>query len=247
MFKKLIMMLKIAIFMSLFVIIGNGPQGPFLNESQASFIKKNRTSNANQFQLSALANRKFFEYSQTRLPKWRKHFKKYAHKYEMPWTLLAAVAYQESKWDHEARSYTGVRGLMQITTSTAKHLGIEDREDPEQSIHGAAIYLKYLYDKTQPTFSTYERWTHALAAYNMGWAHLRDARKLAVDLNYNPYRWREFKRVIPKLEQEKYYSKLTFGFARGRETVDFVDSVLGYYELLNATTSTRPLLTSRDF
>ncbi len=201
---------------------------------------------SNDFQMSALAYQRFFEHTDSRLPKWQRLFKQYAREHDMPWTLLAAVAYQESKWDQQARSYTGVRGLMQITTKTAQQLGIEDREDPQQSIKGAAFYLKYLYDKTPKNASSYERWTHALAAYNMGWAHLRDARKLAEALNYNSLRWYEFKKVIPKLEHEKYYSKLTFGFARGRETVEFVDSVLGYYDLMN-NSFTRQLLTSRDF
>jgi membrane-bound lytic murein transglycosylase F len=201
---------------------------------------------SNSFQMSPLAFQRFLEHSDSRLPKWKKLFKKYAKQHDIPWTLLAAVAYQESKWDHEARSYTGVRGLMQITTKTAEQLGIENREDPQQSISGAATYLKYLYDKTPTNLSSYERWTQALAAYNMGWAHLRDARKLAVILNANPYRWYEFKKVVPKLEEESIYLKLNFGFARGRETVDFVDSVLGYYDLLNYS-FTRPLLTSRDF
>ena len=95
-------------------------------------------------------------------------------------------------------------------------------------------------------FSNYEKWTQALAAYNMGWAHVRDARRLAADLKHNPYRWKEFKKVLPLLENEKYHSQLSFGFARGRETVQFVDSVLVYYKLLRQN-STQPLLTSRDF
>lgn len=201
---------------------------------------------ARAFQMSPLAHQRFFEHTISRLPKWERLFKRYGKEHGIPWTLLAAVAYQESKWDRSARSHTGVRGLMQITTKTALHLGIDDREDPQQSIKGAAFYLKYLYSKTSKNTSSYERWTQALAAYNMGWAHVRDARKLAAELNYNPSRWYEFKKVIPKLEKEKYFSKLTFGFARGRETVRFVDSVLGYYDLLNSS-FTRPLLTSRDF
>ncbi len=198
------------------------------------------------FQMSPLAFSRFFVHTESRLPKWKSMFKKYGREHDVPWTLLAAVAYQESKWDQQARSYTGVRGLMQITTKTAQHLGIEDREDPRQSIKGAAFYLRYLYDKTPKSASSYERWTQALAAYNMGWAHLRDARKLAVSLKRNPFRWYEFKKIVPLLEQEEYYSKLSFGFARGRETVEFVDSVLGYYELMK-NSFTQPLLTSRDF
>lgn len=196
--------------------------------------------------ISKLEYQKFYEHTQSRLPEWKKVFKKYAHKYDIPWTLLAAVAYQESKWDQSAVSHTGVKGLMQITLSTAEYIGIEDREDPIQSIQGGAYYLKYLYSKTPLNLSNYERWTQALAAYNMGWAHVRDARRLAIELNHNPYHWKEFKKIIPKLEDEKYHARLSFGFARGRETVQFVDNVLGYYKLLNQT-FTLPLLTSRDF
>ncbi len=236
------LMLILAIFLSLFFVAETGCHATFSSEGKALAAVENREA-----KLSNLAYRRFFIHTQARLPRWKKYFTKYARKQDIPWTLLAAVAYQESKWDHEARSYTGVRGLMQITTKTAERLGINNREDPEQSIQGAAVYLKYLYDKTQPSFSSYERWTHALAAYNMGWAHLRDARLLAIELKHNPNQWSEFKKIIPMLEQEKIFSQLKFGFARGRETVEFVEAVLIYDQLLKANVSTRPLLTSRDF
>jgi len=196
-------------------------------------------------EISKLEYQKFYEHTQTRLPNWQDHFKKYARQYDIPWALLAAVAYQESKWDETAVSYTGVKGMMQITLQTAEYLGIEDREDPVQSIEGGANYLRYLFDKTPAYLSNYERWTQALAGYNMGWAHVRDARRLAVELRLNPFRWKDFKKVIPKLEDEKYFSKLTFGFARGRETIQFVDNVMVYYKLLNKA-SAMTLLTSRD-
>lgn len=202
---------------------------------------ENSTKNISKFEYQ-----KFYEHTQTRLPEWKKVFKKYAKEHNIPWTLLAAVAYQESKWNEAAVSHTGVKGLMQITLPTAEYLGIVDREDPVQSIQGGAFYLKYLYSKTATNISNYERWTQALAAYNMGWAHVRDAKRLAIQLNHNPNHWKEFKKVIPKLEDQKYYSQLSFGYARGRETVQFVDSVLGYYKLLNQS-FTQPLLTSRDF
>ena len=38
-------------------------------------------------------------------------FKRYSHEFELPWQLLAAVAYQESHWEDSAQSQTGVRGL----------------------------------------------------------------------------------------------------------------------------------------
>ena len=204
-------------------------------------------SNENQIkEVSKIEYQKFYLHTQSRLPAWRSSFKKYAQQNDIPWTLLAAVAYQESKWDQMAVSHTGVKGMMQITRSTAEYIGIDDREDPIQSIKGGAFYLKYLYSKTPANLSNFEKWAQALAAYNMGWAHLRDARRLALELNHSPNQWKEFKKIIPKLEEEKYNSNLTFGYARGRETVQFVDGVMGYYKLLNQS-STLPLLTSRDF
>ncbi len=60
----------------------------------------------------------------------------------MEWRLLAAIAYQESQWDPFATSETGVRGLMQITEDTAKHLGVGDRLNPTAAVLGAAQYVR---------------------------------------------------------------------------------------------------------
>ena len=198
------------------------------------------------FKMSILEQRRFQKDVVQNLPKWRKLFEKAAKENQIPWTLLAAVSYQESKWTEQATSYTGVRGLMQITSQTARHLGINDREDPEQSIAGGAYYLKYLYDKTPAKWAPYQRWSQALTAYNIGWAHLRDARNLALKMNKDPQRWLQFKTVLPLLSDENYASQLKFGPARGNETVEFVDQVFGYTELLN-NSFTRRLLTSQDF
>ena len=199
-----------------------------------------------EFKMSFIEQRRFQKDISQKLPKWKNLFEKSAKKNHIPWTLLAAVAYQESKWDEEARSYTGVRGLMQITTKTAQRLGIEDRKDPVQSIEGGAFYLKYMYDKTSKNLAPYERWAQALAAYNIGWAHLRDACHLAAKLNKNPQRWLQFKTILPLLENDRYLPELAFGSARGEETVEFVDQVFGYTEVLN-NSFTRRLLTSQDF
>jgi membrane-bound lytic murein transglycosylase F len=177
---------------------------------------------------------KFEQHTQKRLPNYIDHFKKYSEEYEVPWTLLAAVAYQESKWNHKAVSFTGVRGLMQITEKTAEHIGITDREDPVESIRGGAYYLRYLYDKTSEEISSQQRWAHALAAYNIGWGHFRDAYRLAKKLNKNPYSWNELKTVLPKLEEIDHSESLKFGYARGTETVEFVENVFSYYGILNS-------------
>ncbi len=199
------------------------------------------------YALSTYEYQKFVEHTESRLPYYLKSFKKYAAKYKVPWTLIAAVAYQESKWNEAAKSHTGVKGLMQLTSKTAEHLGVDDREDPYQSIQGGAMYLKYLYDKTPHKLHSKQRWALALAAYNIGWGHLRDAHYLALRLKKNPYNWAQFKRVLPKLENQLYYSKLSFGYARGNETVAFVDKVFNYYSLMNDTFEGRSFLAKFNF
>lgn len=183
--------------------------------------------------LSSYEYQKFIEHSESRLPQYKKIFKKFSQQYHVPWTLLAAVAYQESKWSPEAVSYTGVKGLMQLTAKTAEYVGIKNRENPYESIRGGAFYLKYLYDKTPLSLNTKQRWMLALSAYNIGWGHLKDAQQLARQLKKSPYNWTDLKFALAKLEDEKYHSKLAYGFARGKETIGFVEWVFNYYNLLN--------------
>ena len=216
MLKSKIMFILMALMMS---SISSYSELPFIHNSEHS--------------LSDYEFLKFKEHANQRLPIYIDHFKKYSGIYDIPWELIAAVAYQESKWDHSAVSYTGVRGLMQITEKTALRLGIEDRRNPYENIKGGAFYLKYLFDKTSPRLTSLQRWSHALAAYNIGWGHYRDAYKLAKKLNTNPYKWDEFKTILPKLADQTYYADLKHGAARGNETVVFVESVMNYYKLIN--------------
>lgn len=188
--------------------------------------------NAQQFKKFELA--KLQEHLENRLPLYRKDFEKAALEQELPWTFLAAVAYQESKWDNRAVSHTGVKGLMQLTMQTAEHVGVDDREDPTQSIFGGAHYLRYLFAKTPPHLSDKQRWIQALCAYNLGWGHLQDAKRLAKHLKKDPYDWNQFKQILPLLQNRKYFSYLRYGPARGHETVRFVERVFSYDELLSS-------------
>ncbi|SQC91548.1 Membrane-bound lytic murein transglycosylase F precursor [Cedecea neteri] len=64
---------------------------------------------------------------------------------------------------------------MMLTKNTAQSLGITDRLDAEQSISGGSRYLKDMMSKVPATVPEYERIWFALAAYNMGYAHMLDA------------------------------------------------------------------------
>lgn len=160
------------------------------------------------------------------LPDLQPLFEKYAS--EIDWRLLAAISYQESHWDPLATSPTGVRGLMMLTKNTAQSLGLTDRTDAEQSISGGMRYIKDMMDKVPDTVPQGERIWFALAAYNLGYAHMLDARALTAKQKGNPDSWADVKQRLPLLSQKPWYSKLTYGYARGHEAYAYVENIRKY-------------------
>ncbi len=151
--------------------------------------------------------------------------------------LLIAVIYQESRFDPEARSKTGVRGLMMITQDTARSLGI-DRLDPQQSIHGGARYLRMLWESLEDMgLEPWDRWFFALAAYNQGPGHLFDAIKLSRARGATGSTWRELKETYPLLAWERWYRNTKHGYCRGFEAVAYVENIRLYYYILSGLVS----------
>lgn len=177
----------------------------------------------------------FHKRMKTRLPKYEKHFKKAAKKYNIPWVVLAAQSYQESHWNAKAKSHTGVRGMMMLTLPTAKHLGVKNRLDPIESIYGGAKYIAQIEKRFTDKVKGKNRILFALAAYNVGMGHMHDAQTLARRMNKNPYSWRDIKTVLPLLSQKKYYKQLKYGYARGSEPVRYVSSIHQYADIINKT------------
>lgn len=168
----------------------------------------------------------------TLLPTYQPIFEKYGKKFGIPWTLLAAKAYQESHWNPLATSPTGVRGIMMLTTTTAEQLGVNDRLEVVESIKGGAHYFRQLLDRIPNSFPEHDRRNVAMAAYNVGMGHIYDARQLARQMNKNPDRWSTLKETLPLLSQKKYYQKLKHGYARGYEPVRYVERVNNYHSIL---------------
>ena len=118
----------------------------------------------------------------TKLPKWQPLIEKVAHEFRLDWRLLAAISYQESHWNPAAKSPTGVRGMMMLTRPTATEMGVTDRLDAEQSLHGGARFLRSLLRRLPNDIDDPDRTWMALAAYNVGMAHLEEARRLTEGL-----------------------------------------------------------------
>jgi len=167
-----------------------------------------------------------------RLPKYRFMLSQASEKNNIDWRLLAATAYQESHWNPRAKSPTGVRGMMMLTTATAKDLGVKTRTDPEESISGGALYLRSLIDRLPEEIKEPDRTWIALASYNVGFGHVKDAQLITEQLGGNPYKWEDLKKSLPLLRQKKWYKKTRYGYARGLEPVKYVENIRSYYDIL---------------
>jgi membrane-bound lytic murein transglycosylase F len=172
-------------------------------------------------------------HTQTRLPRYRKVFEDAASRYGLDWRLLASVGYQESLWDAAATSPTGVRGLMQLTNDTAEFLNIGDRLDPTQSIYGAARYLQQIHAKLPTEIPEPDRTWMMLAAYNVGYGHVLDAREITAQQGGDPNRWVEVRNNLLLLTQVKYHRKTKYGYARGHEAVTYVGNIRTYYDMIS--------------
>lgn len=174
----------------------------------------------------------FMKQVRNRLPPLLPVFQEVAIAHDLDWRLLAAMGYQESHWDPEAASVTGVRGIMMLTQRTATQLGINDRLDPEQSIEGGARYFLRMRKRIPDRIAEPDRTWMALAAYNMGWGHLEDARVLTQKQGGNPDRWQDVDERLPLLSQEKWYQQTKYGYARGYEAQQYVNNIRSYFETL---------------
>ncbi|TXR54239.1 membrane-bound lytic murein transglycosylase MltF [Reinekea thalattae] len=177
-------------------------------------------------------NLTFEKHMRSRLPNYTELFQKYADIYQMDWRLLAAIAYQESHWRPNARSPTGVRGMMMITLTTAEEMGITNRLDPEQSVLAGAKYFSSLKQRVVPEIKDPDRTWFALASYNVGAGHLEDARKITELLKDDPNRWVDVRKHLPKLALKDYYPWTKYGYARGAEPVVYVANIRRFYEKL---------------
>jgi membrane-bound lytic murein transglycosylase F len=168
-----------------------------------------------------------------RLPLYLSYFKEAEETTGVDWKLLAAIGYQESHWNRDAVSPTGVRGIMMLTNATADRLEVSDRTDPQQSIMGGARYFQMMEEQIPERIENPDRLWLALAAYNVGLGHLEDARVLTQRDGGNPDKWVDLKRYLPLLSKPKYYKTVKHGYARGREPVTYVDNIRNYYNILS--------------
>ena len=179
--------------------------------------------------LSDFEKRKFDELMQSRFVKYKDDFLEAAQTFDIEWELLAAVAFQESQWNPKARSATQVKGMMMLTLPTAASVGVTNRLDPIQSIHGGAQYIADLKSNTNYGTSSGDKIAFILAAYNLGITNIRNAID-AIDKKPIEVTWLDLEEHLLNLKT----SMDTENYSRGQQTVDFVERVRDYYYLLLA-------------
>ncbi len=192
---------------------------------------------ANKKEFDYVGSRAFVRHFESRLPEYKAYFLAASERTDVDWRLLAAMAYQESHWNAAAVSPTGVKGIMMLTTRTAGMLGIEDRTDPEQSIRGGAEYFVRVTKKVPERIGEPDRTWLAIAAYNVGFGHLEDARIITEIQGGDPDSWQEVRERLPLLSEPKWFERVPRGYARGHEPMIYVDNVRRYYDILRWMTA----------
>lgn len=179
--------------------------------------------------------RKFLADYQKLLPRYRQQFEAAARRAGLDWRLIAAVGYQESHWNPDAVSPKGALGMMMLTPDTAALMGIDNPTDAAQSIVGGSRYLwrmKQRIARLSPDIPDPDLSWMALSAYNMGYGHFLDARKITKIRGGNPDRWVDFKDALPLLMEQRWYTQARWGYARGLETRAYVRNIRNYYDIL---------------
>ena len=177
-------------------------------------------------------SREFQTHLADRLPRFRPWFEQASEESGIDWRLLAAIGYQESKWDATAQSNNGALGVMMLMSDTANALGIKDRTNAQDSIFAGARYLAEVREKVPDRIPEPDRTWFTVAAYNVGFGHIEDARILAQTEGKNPDSWTDVRDELPRLAEARWFTKVKHGYARGWEPVQFVDRVQRYLTLL---------------
>ena len=163
--------------------------------------------------------------------------KLYAEKMNWPWPLLASIIYEESQFDPDAVSWTGAQGLMQILPATAERYGVDSTEItvPEKNIMAGSAYLEWLYNYWLENLDgdSVQSAKFAMASYNAGLGHVKDAQRLAEKYELNPKIWdSNVAEMILNKSKPTYYNDevVLHGYCRGSEPYGYVKDIYALYD-----------------
>ena len=172
--------------------------------------------------------------------------RKYAERYGFDWLLITAQMYEESRFDPKAKSFAGALGLLQVLPRTAKFMGFEHLERPEDGLHAGVKYLDWVRNRFEDSLPFNERMWFTLAAYNAGHGHVDDARRLARQQGLDGDIWfGNTEKAMLLLSKKAYASKARYGYVRGIEPVSYVRDIRTRYRAYADITERRLSDTTR--
>ncbi len=161
------------------------------------------------------------------------YFKRYAEIIGWDWRLIASLSYQESRFNHNAVSWAGASGIMQLMPETADFMNVDLDAGVSEHISGGVRYLKWLDQRLiREIEDEEERVKFVLASYNVGLGHVLDARRLAVKYGKNPNVWKgNVDYYVLNKSNPKYYLDpvVRHGYARGQEPYRYVSEIIDRY------------------
>lgn len=223
-FKKVLVVLFVMLTMDL-ALVGcyNRAYG---TRTLSSELELNTTPTAEQIRLA----------SQGTISPYDQLMRQVALQHDMDWRLLAAIAYQESRFNPTVRSSRGAQGLMQVTSGVARQFAVpvEQLADPETNIETAVKLIKRIESSLRFTSNTTpeDRTSIMLACYNGGIGHIVDARRLAAKHGANYNNWKQLRGYVTLKGTPEWVNDeaVRNGAFKGTETVMFVDQVMRKYD-----------------
>jgi membrane-bound lytic murein transglycosylase F len=177
----------------------------------------------------------FHGHIETRLPDLRMPFEAAERETGIGWRMLAALAYQESRWRPAAVSPRGAQGVMMLMPLTAKKMGVTNVFSADENILAGARYLAYMKERIPKRITDPDRTWLAIAAYNIGIGHLEDARIITQMRKKNPDRWPDVRVNLVRLSDPHWHARVKHGYANGRETLQFVERVSQFAAILETS------------
>ncbi len=175
----------------------------------------------------------YYSLNENKISKYDEIIIEHAEKIGWDWRLVASQIYQESRFQPESKSWAGAEGLMQIMPATASELGVNDVNNPHESIAGGTDYLNMLYDNFSDIQDSLIRIKFTLAAYNCGYQHIRDAQRLAEENDLDKTLWYDnVEKMLLELSKPRNYNKpfIKYGYVRGVEPVNYVKQIFYRYK-----------------
>lgn len=193
------------------------------------------------FNISVYANRsrsQFSSISGTKISPYDNIIKKVSKKYNWDWRLVAALIYQESRFQLNLESFAGAYGLMQFMPYVGPSYGVYPDSPVDIQIEGGVRKLVHDYAAWPNIPDSIQRLKFAMASYNAGKGHILDAQRLAEKYGKNPLIWDDNVEIyVRELSDPKYYRDevVRNGYMRGSETYNYIRDIYARYQEYKST------------